>query len=77
MASSEALEYLRKTRDLEGASEYSGGEKEYLINQLGISRRSAQRALGLMPLYRGDVEVRQEVRRLDEIVRALVGEVRE
>lgn len=76
LADPEALEHLRKTRDIDAAYEYSGGEQQYLMRQLQSSRRAAQRALGVIPLHREDAEVVAESDRLHQIVDAIIGEVR-
>ncbi|MFZ1059770.1 MAG: ParB N-terminal domain-containing protein [Candidatus Rokuibacteriota bacterium] len=72
----QALEHLRRTRDLEEAYQFSGGEREYLLKQLQAARRAAQRALGVLPLHSDDAEVKAEIDRLQTIVEALMRERR-
>lgn len=67
----DALAYLRKTRDLEGAYERSGGEKKYLLKQLTSAFRSIERALGVVPLYKTDSEVKSEVGRILLLIESL------
>jgi len=73
----DALDYLRKTRDLEGAYEYSGGERNVLLRQLAATRRAAQRALGLMPSHKTDPEVVAEIANLRPALEALLASVNE
>jgi hypothetical protein len=73
IADRDAYEYLCRTRDLEGAYERSGGERRYLIRQLQSASRATERALGVMPLYRSDAEVRSAVDRLRTLVESLDG----
>lgn len=68
----EALDYLRKTRDLEGAYEFSGGERNVLLRQLAATKRAAQRVLGLIPSYKEDAEVREAVVQLKPLFESLV-----
>jgi hypothetical protein len=68
----DALAYLRKSRDLEGAYEFSGGERNVLLKQIASVRRAAQRALGLLPPYRSDTEVRSALEGLKPLVDELL-----
>jgi hypothetical protein len=72
----EALEYLRKTRDLEAAYERSGGERQYYLKQLTAAGRAVERALGVAPLYKGDEEIVSQVERLFTQVQSLAREAR-
>jgi hypothetical protein len=69
-----ALEFLRNTRDLEGAYEYSGGEQTYLEKQLAAVRRAAQRALGLMPSYRNEQPIVAAIDALRPLLAELLGD---
>jgi hypothetical protein len=68
IADRDAYEYLCRTRDLEGAYERSGGERHYLLRQLQNASRAIERALGVVPLYRTDHEVRAAVQRLQTLI---------
>lgn len=68
LANPQALDHLRRTRDLDRAYEYSGGEHEYLLRQLRRARTASQNALGVLPLYREDDDVVGEIERLRTVV---------
>ena len=72
----QALEYLRSTRDLEGAYDRSGGERYYYLKQIMAASRSVERAVSLASLYKGDAEVVSQVERLKTLVDALAREAR-
>jgi hypothetical protein len=76
IANDESREYLRKTRDLEGAYERSGGERQYYLRQLTAAGRAVERALGIASLYKGDEEIVSQVERLATLVDALAREAR-
>lgn len=76
IANKESREYLRSTRDLEGAYERSGGERQYYLRQLTAAGRAVERALGIASLYKGDEEIVSQVTRLATLVDALVREAR-
>jgi hypothetical protein len=76
ISSEEAREYLRTTRDLEGAYERSGGERQYYLKQIVAASRSVERALGVASLYKDDPEVLSQVERLETLVGALAREAR-
>ena len=67
----ESLQFLRETRDLAGAAERSGGEREYLLKQLANSRRAAERALGVCPQHKGDKAAIAETERLAKVLGAI------
>jgi hypothetical protein len=71
IANEEALQHLRKYRDLEAAYEYSGGELEYLLRQLRRASRALKQALGVAPLHRDNEQVRVELRELETLLGAL------
>lgn len=74
VADEDSYQYLHKTRDLEGAYERSGGERQFLLRQLTSARRSVERALGIVPLYRGSEEVVAEIGRLETLMKSLARE---
>jgi hypothetical protein len=76
IADEEAYQYLQTTRDLEGAYERSGGERQYVVKQLIAAGRSVERALGVISLYKGDPEIVGQVERLDTLIGALGREAR-
>jgi hypothetical protein len=76
IANEEALAYLRKTRDLEGSYERSGGERQYYLKQLNAASRAVERALGIAPLYKNDEEVISQIERLVTQVQSLAREAR-
>lgn len=76
VADQEALDYLRKHRDLEGAYERSGGELQFLKKQLSAANRASQRALGVAPNHKGVPEIKTEVSKLKNTVDALEREVK-
>lgn len=76
VAEKESREFLRRTRDLEGAYELSAGEREFLLKQITAAQRSAGRALSTAPTYRGDKEVIDSVSKLKKTVEALEQVVR-
>lgn len=71
IAEPRAYEYLKRTRDLEGAYEHSGGEQQFLLKQLIKASRAVERALGLIPLYKDDDEILEEVKRLRLLIESL------
>lgn len=71
IASAESLDYLRQHRDLEGAYERSGGERAFFLKSITSAHRSAQRALGVAPQFRGDAEALTETAKLKQTVDAL------
>jgi hypothetical protein len=76
VANDEAREYLRRTRDLEGAYERTGGERQYYLKQVIAAGRAVERALGVASLYKGDAEIVSQVDRLATLVEALTREAR-
>lgn len=71
IASDDAREYLRKTRDVEGAYERSGGERDYYMKQLSAASRAIERALGIAALFKKDGEIISQINRLQTLVEAL------
>lgn len=71
VASTDALTYLRKTRDLEAAYDRSGGERDYYVKQIAAASRSVERANGIAPLFTKDKEIISQIERLEKLVQAL------
>lgn len=67
----EAIEYLVKYKDLDGAYERTGGEKEYLHKKLLNANRSIQTSLKFAFKYKGDEELLEQVDELKELVNVL------
>jgi hypothetical protein len=76
IANEEARDYLRATRDLEGAYDRTGGERQYYLKQLNAASRAVERALGIASLYKGDLEIVSQVERLATQVESLAREAR-
>jgi ParB-like chromosome segregation protein Spo0J len=76
IAERESLTLLRRTRDLEAAYDLSGGEREFLLKEIAAANRSAKKALGVAPQYKGDEEVVPEVGKLKKTVKSLEDVVR-
>jgi hypothetical protein len=77
IADPDALEFLRKTRDLEGAYENSGGELKVLLKQFAAVRRATQRALGYLPSHQQEPEVQEALRNLKPLLDTLVEGLKE
>jgi hypothetical protein len=77
VADPEALAHLRQSRDLEGAYERSGGEREYLIRQLTLARRALERALGVAPLHTDDETLITHARDLATLLESLLRSLRQ
>lgn len=75
LASEEATERLRKTRDLESAWEYSDGEKEFLLKKITSAERALREVGGILPVYSQDEQVRQGVDRLLKLCAGLKRQV--
>jgi hypothetical protein len=68
IGSNDALEILRRTHDLDAASEMLGGEEEFLLRRLGTAERALRDAAGLVPLYRDEPRVGELGERLYSLV---------
>ena len=75
ISKAESLQYLRETRDLEAAFEHTGGEHDYALKQINSARRSAERALGASPQFKGDATLVSAATQLAKVVSALEGVV--
>ncbi|KQR08543.1 hypothetical protein ASF78_20050 [Cellulomonas sp. Leaf334] len=76
LASEEATAHLRRTNDLEGAYEYSAGEKEYLLGKINSAERALREVSGIVAVYTDDPEVRaglERIRQLSDGLRRIVG----
>jgi hypothetical protein len=71
----EALDVLRRTDDLDSATEMLGGEAQYLIRRLGTAERASRDAASLIALYADDQDVVEAVKRLFSIVEGLRSQV--
>ncbi|WP_318640752.1 hypothetical protein [Flavobacterium ardleyense] len=69
--SPEAVAYLRKYKDLEGAFDRTNGEKEYLIKNLSKAFVTIQESLKFAYKYAGDKEIREKVKDLEEVIEVL------
>lgn len=69
--SQEAISYLTKYRDIEGAYERTNGEKEFLLKNLTKAFRTIQESLGFAYKFKEDVEILEKVREVEEIVKVL------
>ena len=65
------MKHLRDEGNLEEAAEYTDGELRYLLTQLRRAENSTSRALGLLPLHKGEPEVSEAVTRLAKLVQSL------
>ncbi|HXH78425.1 ParB N-terminal domain-containing protein [Nocardioides sp.] len=68
----EALEYLRRTGDLEAAYERSGGEEEFLLKKLTRVEKLVQEIAGVLPLHAEDPAIVDGVRRISKLTASLV-----
>jgi len=66
-----ALEKLRKTRDLEIASNYVGGDRVHLLRSINQLLNSIDGLRGELREYRDDPEVAEAIERLSHSVQAL------
>lgn len=71
LSSDEAVQFLRRTNDLEGAYDYSGGEQEYLMKRVAAAERALRDVSALISLYRDEDEVRSGVDRLRTLMNGL------
>lgn len=67
----EAVEYLLKYKDLDGAYERTGGEREYLSKKLTSASRAVQTSLKFAYKYKNDDELLKQVAELEELIKAL------
>jgi hypothetical protein len=71
----DALEVLRRTDDLEAATEMVGGEAQFLLRRLGAAERGVRDASSLIALYADDADVVDAVKRLASLVEGLRSQV--
>ncbi len=69
--SAEAVEYLKKYKDLEGAYERTNGEKEYLSKKLTSASRAIQTSLKFAYKFKNDEDLLKQVDELEELIQAL------
>ncbi|WP_298136170.1 hypothetical protein [Flavobacterium sp.] len=67
----EAIEYLIKYKDLEGAFDRTNGEKEYLSKKLVSASRAMQESLKFAFKYKNDEELLNKVSELEDLIAAL------
>ena len=67
----EAIEYLLKYKDLEGAFDRTNGEKEYLSKKLVSASRAMQESLKFAFKYKNDEELLNKVSELEDLIAAL------
>lgn len=67
----EAVNYLVKYKDLEGAFDRTNGEREYLLKKLVGATRAMQTSLKFAYKYKDDEELLQQVSELEELIGVL------
>lgn len=67
----EAIDYLIKYKDLEGAFDRTNGEREYLSKKLVSASRAMQESLKFAFKYKKDEELLSKVNELEELIAAL------
>jgi hypothetical protein len=67
----EAIEYLLKYKDLEGAYDRTNGEREYLSKKLTNASRAMQESLKFAFKYKNDDDLIKQVTELEELIEAL------
>lgn len=67
----EAVEYLLKYKDLDGAFDRTSGEKDYLAKKLTSASRAIQTSLKFAFKYKNDAELLKQVDELEELIDAL------
>lgn len=67
----EAVVFLNKYKDLEGAFDRTNGEREYLSKNLTRAFRAIQVSLSFAYKYKGDEEILKQVTELEELIAAL------
>ncbi|WP_139171677.1 hypothetical protein [Flavobacterium noncentrifugens] len=71
VSSSEAIKYLDRYGDLEGAYERTNGEKEFLIRNLSKAFRNIQESLSFAYKFKNEKDILDKVQELEEVVQAL------
>lgn len=72
----DARSYLIRTSDLEGAFEFAGGEREYLLRRLGRAERLVADAASIAAQYSDDESIQTSVLRLQRAINGLSKVVR-
>lgn len=67
----EALEYLKRTNNLEAAYDRTDGEQKFLLRTLARLERTLQEVAGLLPLYASEGAVEEAVQRIAIIAESL------
>ncbi|WP_418262078.1 hypothetical protein [Flavobacterium faecale] len=67
----EAIEYLIKYKDLNGAYERTNGEREYLSKKLTDASRAMQESLKFAYKYKNDTELLDKVSEIEHLIEAL------
>jgi len=67
----EAVDFLIKFKDLDGAYERTGGEREYLSKKLISANRAIQTSLKFAYKYKNDEELLKQVAELEELISVL------
>ncbi len=67
----EAIDFLIEFKDLEGAYERTGGERDYLSKKLTSANRAIQTSLKFAYKYKNDEELLKQVADLEELVAVL------
>jgi hypothetical protein len=67
----EAIDYLIKYKDLEGAFDRTNGERDYLSKKLVSASRAMQESLKFAFKYKNDDELLNKVSELEELIAAL------
>lgn len=69
--SSDAVEYLIKFRDLDGAYDRTNGEREFLSKKMVSASRAIQTSLKFAFKYKNDEELIKQVEELEELIEVL------
>ena len=69
--SPEAVEYLKKFKDLDAAFERTSGEREYLSKNLTRAFRAVQTSLQFAYKYNNDEELLKQVKELEDLITVL------
>ena len=71
VADEEALGHLIRSGDLEGAFEFAGGEREYLLRRLGRAERMISDAVAIAAQYSDDEDIRRAAARVQRAAEGL------
>lgn len=67
----DAIDYLIKFKDIDGAFDRTNGERDYLSKKLVSASRAMQESLKFAYKYKGDEELLMQVSELEELIKAL------